>query len=247
MSSVLDLMSVWPDAVPSQLLCSDSEYDKQDRAEGIFSIYFQGHVRPGDKMLDFGCGEGHLVKVAAEKCKFAVGYDLAANKAADSNWLIANQFNEIREVGPFDVITAYDVFDHCDNPVDLLRDIRAVSTSQTKIIIRFHPWCGRHGGHLYQQLNKAFAHLILTESECKELGLTLSNAPVQKIYFPIAAYTKWIGNAGLKIKSQEVERHPIEPFFRQPLIEQRIMKLPYEKFPTFQLEQCFFDVVCSID
>lgn len=118
-----------------------------------------------------------------------------------------------------------------------------------KIYLRCHPWSGRHGGHLYRKINKAFVHLILRDDELKDLDIQTDDFN-NKIIYPLFAYGKAIENAGLKIKESEIERQDVESFFQEtPLVKKRIMDLfetetwSNEDKPGFQLSLCFVDYV----
>src|SRR4051812_1118998 len=67
--------AAWPPAVEPSLICNvSSEQDKEDRAEGILDIIIDVHLE-GLTVLDFGCGEGHLVRLSqAQNPRLCVGF-----------------------------------------------------------------------------------------------------------------------------------------------------------------------------
>lgn len=248
----------WPLAVPSSMICDQVlEADKIERAEVINEIFINRSIE-GMNFLDFGCGEGHVTKQLKEAggAKLSVGHDIA--KSGKMDWevleegmLLTQDLETVESYGPYDIVMAYDVLDHCKgDPVELLRIMKSLVAPGGTLLIRFHPWCGRHGDHLYQTINKAFAHLVFTPEELSELGVekTVTN----KVTHPIGVYREYLNKAGMDDYKENVERSPVESFFQEsPIVKKRISELwkdsPIEslknqtEFPSHQMEQCFVD------
>lgn len=206
----------WPQAVPEDLICGEDEDHKLARAAGIVNEFIRTDLT-GKKLLDFGCGEGHVPYVAATLIgvDLAIGYDIE-----NQNWehfqetprlRFTNDINVVKNKGPFDVIVLNDVLDHATNPIAVLKSAKDVLTSNGKIYVRCHPWTSRHGTHLYKQLNKAYLHLVFNEDEL--YGMGLKQTPAKKLLDPINDYRKMINDAGLKTLNEEVMSHPVELFF----------------------------------
>jgi len=237
----------WPEAVPDFLICKMTEEDKMERAEGI--IDFIDLELKNKKVLDFGCGEGHVVKLLHEKSVECFGFDLEKKGLLDwenqSGYLLTTDWNRILDKKPFEVVLLYDVLDHAQSPIDLLNQLREVCTPQTHIVVRTHPFCGPHGGHLYQKINKAYLHLICTEEELKQLGCDLEFN--QKVLFPLATCESWFQQANYAIsKSNTIKNHVSDFFKNNPIIRYRI-NLQYPKeFPAWQMSQAFNDYVVKM-
>jgi 2-polyprenyl-3-methyl-5-hydroxy-6-metoxy-1,4-benzoquinol methylase len=249
----------WPQAVfQDQIADENSEKDKEERAEGIADILLPN--LNDKKFLDFGCGEGHVAKHVANDSSLSVGYDIEKSIKSQLAWeekkeklLLTTDFEKARSEGPYDIILIYDVLDHAkeESMSEILERAKSVLSEDGIIYLRCHPWCGRHGGHAYRKINKAFVHLVLTEDELKEMGLDLE--PNQKVFFPLDTYSKAIEKAGL-VNSQErdIDFLDVEPFFSEnPIVKNRILaaygiKEWGEKGrPAFQMSQCFVDYVLS--
>lgn len=248
--SLLD-SDAWPPAVfEEQLVDEGSESDKMDRAEAICDIMLP--PLSGVRFLDFGCGEGHVARYASFKAALSVGYDPAASSHWDQGGdrlVLTSDLEKVASEGPYDIVLVYDVVDHAsEEPSEVLRKAGSVLADDGRIHLRCHPWSGRHGGHLYRKLNKAFAHLVFGEEELKGMGMGPTDN--RKIHFPLSAYDRAITEAGLEAVSDlEVDRQDVEPFFRSnPLVSSRILaSFGLDEWtddkPGYQMSQCFVDYV----
>lgn len=233
----------WPEAVPPFLICDDSDNDKFDRAEGI--IDYINYDLKDKKFLDFGCGEGHVVKKLATDGINAFGYDIKQSDNFEWTNTLTTDIEFIKHNKPYDVILLYDVLDNADDPSNILKLIKNLCNKNTKIHVRCHPWTSRHGSHLYYQLNKAYIHLIFNDIELSKLGINIGF--FNKIYAPIAYNQKWFKENNLKILKHETLKNPIENFFKNnQIINARLSKMYKGKFPDFQLSQSFNDYVLQI-
>jgi 2-polyprenyl-3-methyl-5-hydroxy-6-metoxy-1,4-benzoquinol methylase len=237
----------WPEAVPEIMICDDSEEDKTERSQSIIDFL---NLPNNTKVLDFGCGEGHLVKSLNINNYVAFGYDIVKN--GNFNWenpeggLLTNDWSIITEESPFDRIIIYDVLDHCSNPVEVLKNIHKVCHPEAEIFCRCHPWTSPHGGHLYKKLNKAYVHLVFSEQEILQLGYALEH--VQRFIFPIAAAKKWFVDSGFEILEESTIQTEVPDFFKKTEpIKKRLQKLYDGKenfsFPEFQMAQSFNDFI----
>jgi len=237
----------WPQAAPEFLICEDSEQDKNDRAEGIVS--YIGIDLKDKKFLDFGCGEGHVAqKIASLETIKSYGFDINKSgilpwEEVSNNFLLTTDFEKIKAEGPYDVVLLYDVLDHCENPMETLNKIREITTNDSRIYIRCHPFCSRHGTHLYKKLNKAYVHMVFSDEELASMGY--KNDIAQKTLFPVAQNNTWFSKTGYKVVSHDTVKTLVEDFFKQnKLISARATKKEYNnKFPEYQMSQVFNDYI----
>lgn len=243
---LLDLLNsdVWPEAAPSFLICSETDEDKFERAEGILD--YVGEELKDKKFLDFGCGEGHVTKKAIEVGSIAFGYDIIQTGSLDWSVGLTTDFTIIKANGPYDFVLLYDVLDHCIDPVLVLNQVKEVCGVDTKVFVRCHPFTSRHGGHLYKQMNKAFIHFIFSEEELLELGLKADI--VQKTYFPIKDNGLWFTESGFKTISHDSVTSSVEEFFKNTQVILNKLPLNFYKgnFPDWQMSQLFNDYVLKI-
>jgi SAM-dependent methyltransferase len=245
----------WPEAVLDfQIVDENLEEEKMDRAEGIVDILIQEELE--DKViLDYGCGEGHIAKyISQQKSKKSIGYDISRTEKSKLLWedecesegyLLTTNFEKVKENAPYDIIIIYDVLDHTEDPIEILNKASSLLSDNGKIYLRCHPWCGRHGGHLYREINKAFVHVIFTEEELKELGFVEQEFNL-KIIYPVSKYEEYIKYSDLKILERDVDVQDVENFFiKNEIISNRLKKIipVKERFPNYQMSQCFHDYV----
>ena len=214
-----------PEAVPGYLIIdSNSEKDKSERAEEILKFCID--MVPKDflnnkKVLDFGCGEGHLSEKIAKLASFSLGYDVCKIEKKSSGILsYTNDLQKVKEYGKYDFIILFDVFDHYfeDGLLSLISDLKNPGGI---VYMRCHPFAGRHGGHIYEKMNKAFAHLIYTEEELSNMNIKIQKSRI--ILNPIQKYREQISSVGLKIVKEDISRTKVEDIFNKNItIRERI-------------------------
>jgi 2-polyprenyl-3-methyl-5-hydroxy-6-metoxy-1,4-benzoquinol methylase len=239
----------WPLAVPTdEVVTADDQ--KEDRARNILNYIVTASLS-GKKFLDFGCGEGHVAKVAASMCDKSVGYDLVKpTLEGEDKLLLTDSLEEVAEAGPYDVALLFDVLDHSENPVEVLRTVKSLCVPGASVFIRCHPWSSRHGSHLYKTLNKAFVHLVLTEEEIA----TLTNEKIdckQRVLSPQMTYRNWLTTAGLTELNLVVEKDTVEPYFYNTQGVKGAFMAAFGRnrggsFPTQNMEQSFIDITARV-
>jgi SAM-dependent methyltransferase len=132
----------------------------------------------GRRVADIGCGDGIIDLGLAVKGRPAelVGYDLMdvdtdgllrAARAADAidelpSCLRFERSAPVTIPAPdehFDVVTSWSVFEHVDDPVGLLADIRRVIKPDGCFFLQLWPFYdSEHGGHLWPHYEDPFPH-----------------------------------------------------------------------------------------
>jgi 2-polyprenyl-3-methyl-5-hydroxy-6-metoxy-1,4-benzoquinol methylase len=212
--------NAWPVAVESELIC-DNEEKINIRSNQIIDFFISENLKD-KKFLDFGCGEGHIVKLAIEKgAKFSLGFDIDIKNFKFNKNDVTDDFELVKKNAPYDVVLINDVLDHIKkiDPIEALKNIANILSDEGRIYLKTHPWSSRHGGHLYTQKNNAFLHLIMNESEIMRcFGIETEHNI--KVLNSIETYRNWIQKTGLEIKSEIITTSEVEDFF----IENSVIK-----------------------
>lgn len=223
----------WPEAA-SKYMIVRTDLERQFRATqiaGLIRIPFENM-----RILDCGCGDGHLAKELTLTAKEVVGYDIQQSSVwstlTTSPLRCPLTFTADRQgveaMQAYDAIILYDVFDHLvgQSPLEFLEWTIKLLAPKGRIFIRVHPWTSKHGAELYEQkLNKAYVHLALTLDELSLAGYTIK--PNLRVSRPRAAYEYLFKRAGLCIHHRETKDEPADPFFSGALLE-RIIKINWK-------------------
>ncbi len=218
--------TLWPAAVEQELIC-DTPPKAAERASHILSLVV-GEQLNNRRFLDYGCGEGHVVAAALQRQALAQGYDINSDQSKVGN-LITTYFASIKSNGPYEVILAHDVLDHIQNisPVQALLEMKSVLAPEGKIYVRCHPWCSRHGGHLYTKINKAFLHLAMDEVELMRCGGYKADTSCDRfrVFTPLETYPQWFAEAGLSVLSEMPSYTDVENYyFETSPVRERVLK-----------------------
>lgn len=88
-----------------------------------------GHTR--GRLLDFGCAAGYFVEESRARGWDSFGVEPSPEArrglSAAVEPYVASTLDEVRDRGPFDVITAWDVLEHLPDPIETLHALRAIA------------------------------------------------------------------------------------------------------------------------
>lgn len=198
---------LWPKAAQSHSIVT-TEQQKRQRATAIVTQMLR--TVNGLRCLDFGCGEGHVVREMAKQGAKVIGYD-PHHKDSDVQ---TRDWKNVNKQGPYDKILVYDVIDHIprdkwQNTIDLLKGSLKLDG---KIYIRFHPFSSIHGTHLYNSANLAYAHLCFSDKQIGILGGKQQKAA--PVYTPLLTYRGLLKETKLKILNEAKTTIELPDFFR---------------------------------
>lgn len=207
----------WPFAIQPHLIVSSEADDAEKQFRALQVVGILGLDFTDTTTLDFGCGGGHVAKEIAGQAKKVVGYDIKEDEIwkdkAGDNLILSTDNAHVIDNAPYDRIILYDVLDHLQNedPVEVLDKLRSILAPDGQIFCRCHPWTSKHGSHLYEKVNKAYVHLVLTPDELAQAGYVPEyNLRLVK---PMAAYNNWFESAGLQIQNRKVTQDAVPEFF----------------------------------
>lgn len=245
----------WPCAIHPSLII-ETEEKKAKRAQDIINRFInrRDDNLTGKNFLDFGCGEGHVVRQAQQTANIAMGYDIC-QKGWNEEQFLTDNFNTIKKHAPYDTILIFDVLDHLidDEPIDILKKLTKLLSDSGRMFIRFHPWCSKHSNHVYKNINKAYIHYFYNDEELKQMGCDPMRT--YKITNPITTYNTWVKRANLIHLDTFIIRDEVPNLFTDGHSEmKRIIQNHWKDshderlasgqlFPLYQMEQQFVDFV----
>ena len=106
---------------------------------GTERLRFIKKFKKKGSLLDFGCGTGEFINFAKKQFKVnAFDFSLELSKFVEANYNIKTFSNLEKLKKKFDVITLYDVLEHVENPVQLLKRLNN-NLKKNGIIIVYSP------------------------------------------------------------------------------------------------------------
>ncbi len=100
----------------------------------VRAMHMAGLVRRGAGILDFGAGNGLLVRLLRDQGFDAHGLDKHASMAVARNW----RYQSLEEAAerPCDMVTAIEVFEHLPDPCEVLQRLVAVLPDHGMLLLR---------------------------------------------------------------------------------------------------------------
>jgi 2-polyprenyl-3-methyl-5-hydroxy-6-metoxy-1,4-benzoquinol methylase len=96
----------------------------------------QMHPKPGHRLLDFGCGDGHFLQRAAAEGWSCIGYESSFSPVrSGQNYEIVPTLEALAAKAPFDAITLWHVLEHLPDPRETLRELSGMLTPNGLMIV----------------------------------------------------------------------------------------------------------------
>lgn len=213
----------WPKAVPDHLFADrHSDHERHRRAAAALDQTLERQVA-GKKFLDARCGSGDVPHAAAALSpRLSVGYDHARQGwdrfPPDPLLKLTRDWSEVTALGPYDAVVVSDLLGSDDDPVSSLRGAAGVLSDAGLLYVRIRPWTSRVGPDP-RRLNKAFAHLFLSDADLLSLGV---EALPRCREFRREAYREWFARASLRVRGERRASHPVEPLFGTPALRPKL-------------------------
>ncbi|HEY4278309.1 MAG TPA: class I SAM-dependent methyltransferase [Conexibacter sp.] len=153
-------------------------------------IEADGVALAGKTVADIGSGDGLIDYGVFTKAKPAklVGYDVRPTDTDTLQRLLASAGRDTVLPGPdelafaesqtdhvpapddaFDVVFSWSVFEHVDQPIQMLREVRRILKPDGWFFLQLWPFFGsEHGGHLWQSVEGSFPHLLRSPFELND-------------------------------------------------------------------------------
>lgn len=199
-------------AVAGQCATPEAHYDAKyfdwQREIGEFAgqanrFKFEPHVRPSDRVLDFGCGGGFLL--AAIPCAERKGVEInpVARAEAIRNGIAAVPSSEEVPDDWADVVISNSCLEHCESPLTELKRLMQKLKPGGKLVLvvphetigwRYRP--GDINQHIYTWSPMALGNLVALA------GFEIKSVDTSKLVWPPRVYTfigRMVGHRALRI------------------------------------------------
>ena len=93
------------------------------------------------KLLDFGCGYGHALRILNMRDLKCLGFDVSAERLVRAGLAATSDIEDLRRSAPFDVILCFDVLEHVPYPNRTLELLAALSSERTLLAINVPDLC----------------------------------------------------------------------------------------------------------
>jgi SAM-dependent methyltransferase len=93
------------------------------------------------KLLDFGCGYGHALRILSMRDIKCLGFDVSTERLVRAGLSATSDIEGLHRNGPFDVILCFDVLEHVPYPKKTLELLAAVSSKDTLLAINVPDMC----------------------------------------------------------------------------------------------------------
>lgn len=103
-----------------------------------FFQYVQKYLKLDNRILDYGCGDGNLIRFFENKGFNIFGADFESEmiQILKNNKIKVFDFQELeRKISSFDVVLMRDVFEHSTNPINLINSICSILDKHGILII----------------------------------------------------------------------------------------------------------------
>jgi len=134
------LQTVYDEAIDHSKTITETISYRREVLEKLAVVLGEVDDRP-KRLLDFGCGYGHALRILNMRDLRCLGFDVSAERLARAGLTATSDIEELRKNGPFDVILCFDVLEHVPYPNDTLKLLAALSSEHTLLAINVPDLC----------------------------------------------------------------------------------------------------------
>lgn len=229
--------NLWPNALSEEEL-------KESKEEKVKNVLMN---IPNIENMDIACFADdadifikEIMKVKANKVVcFSLDKNINPFKIEESNQIgiVTNNKNELVGNGPFDIIICYDFLEHTgESPENWLSFMKNIRKTNGPIYLRAHPFNSRY--HDHNLANKAYSHLVFTDSEKLKIGCPSGKKPCKELLTE-NEYFKLFYSLELSIIERNIIDHPIEEIFTNSSMISEKIKATLNKEMLFAEELSF--------
>jgi SAM-dependent methyltransferase len=116
---------------------ASSSSSTERKAEFLLSRFEKYRSSSGQRLLDYGCGGGWLLRYAIEHGWSATGYDIGGRAIASCHEQGLEVTGDLGSLAPgsFDIIMLNHVFEHLEHPADVLSELGPLLAPEGRLLI----------------------------------------------------------------------------------------------------------------
>jgi SAM-dependent methyltransferase len=205
---------------PDMNLSAEEKYTSENSLALLKKTFphFQKNIS-GKKMVDFGCGNGHqTVALAKSGAEYVFGVDTNPRCLENACKLVnCSKYSCIVTVvdkiekslrGTFDIVISQNGFEHFNDPIDVLDNMKELLKPGGKIYITFGPpWYAPYGAHMHFFTKIPWVNILFSEKTIMSVRSRFRNDKAKKFEevegglnkMSVAKFNNLINKSGLKI------------------------------------------------
>lgn len=134
------LQAVYDEAIDHGKTITETISYRREVLERLAVVLGEVDDRPR-RLLDFGCGYGHALRILNMRDLPCLGFDVSAERLVRAGLTATSDIEELRRNGPFDLILCFDVLEHVPYPNTTLKLLAALSCEHTLLAINVPDLC----------------------------------------------------------------------------------------------------------
>ena len=149
----------------------------------------QARIGESYRVLDVGCGPKPYYPFFAERASEYVGVDFVENPVAELRGSVESL---PVEDGSFDLVLCTQVLEHCDDPVQAVRELRRVTAPGGRVLASTHgvQWYHPSPVDYWRWTHEGLRRLFTTNAEWSELEVEPSGGTAACLAMLLGAYTE---------------------------------------------------------
>jgi len=215
----------WPQAIDESFICRNAE-DEMYRAQAIVELLIDENLNE-KKFLDFNLSENYCVNYVNrnKKALFSAGLYLHAEEKEEQKLLVTSDYQKIVSFAPYDIILAFDVFNHLETDIDdCFKRLYNIIAKDGFFYLRTHPYSSRHATHFYKEENKAYMHYV------KQCGVHHNKINIDE---------KYLESVGFSVITKRDLFQPIENYFTDKFFYKNINEIQFTDYKLRKIKKIF--------
>ena len=151
--------------------------------------------------------------------------NLTKEEKEEQKLLVTSDYQKIVSFAPYDIILAFDVFNHLETDIDdCFKRLYNIIAKDGFFYLRTHPYSSRHATHFYKEENKAYMHYV------KQCGMHHNKINIDE---------KYLESVGFSVVSKRDLFQPIENYFTDKFFYKNINEIQFTDYKLRKIKKIF--------